>query len=46
MSLASDAFPVLRQASAETIAGFLENIASEIEALGDELIHQASIEAG
>jgi alpha-ketoglutaric semialdehyde dehydrogenase len=46
LSLASDAFPVLREASAETIAGFLENIASEIEALGDELIQQASIEAG
>jgi NADP-dependent aldehyde dehydrogenase len=46
LSLASDAFRVLREASAETIAGFLENIASEIEALGDELIQQASVEAG
>jgi NADP-dependent aldehyde dehydrogenase len=46
LSLATDAFPILREASAETIAGFLENIASEIEALGDELIQQAGIEAG
>ena len=46
LSLATDAFPILREASAETIAGFLENIASEIEALGDELIQQAAVEAG
>ncbi len=46
LSLAADAFPILREASAETIAGFLEAIASEIEALGDELIQQAGIEAG
>jgi alpha-ketoglutaric semialdehyde dehydrogenase len=46
LALASDAFPALRQASAEVISGFLENIASEIEALGDELIQQASVEAG
>src|SRR5678815_3103627 len=46
MSLACDAFPGLREASAETIAGLLENIAGEIEALGDELIQQAAIEAG
>jgi len=46
LSLASDAFPVLREASAETIAGFLENIAGEIDALGDELIQQAGVEAG
>jgi alpha-ketoglutaric semialdehyde dehydrogenase len=46
LALATDAFPNLREASAETIAGFLGNIASEIEALGDELIHQAGVEAG
>lgn len=46
LSLATDAFPILREASAETIAGLLENIASEIEALGDELIQQAGLEAG
>src|SRR5262245_52179627 len=46
LSLASDAFSILREASAETIAGFLENIAIEIEALGDELIQQAGAEAG
>jgi 2,5-dioxopentanoate dehydrogenase len=46
VSMATDAFPILREASAEAIAGFLENIASEIEALGDELIQQAAIEAG
>ena len=46
LSLATDAFPLLREASAETIAGFLEDIASEIEALGDELIEQAGLEVG
>src|SRR5262245_47298557 len=46
LALATDAFPILREANAETIAGFLENIAVEIEALGDELIQQAGIEAG
>ena len=46
LSLATDAFPILREASAETIAEFLENIANEIEALGDELIQQAAVEAG
>jgi alpha-ketoglutaric semialdehyde dehydrogenase len=46
LALATDAFPALREASAEMIAGFLENIAVEIESLGDELIQQAAIEAG
>ncbi len=46
MNLAADAFPVLRESSPETIAGFLENIATEIEALGDELIEQAALESG
>ena len=36
LSLATDAFPILREASAETIAEFLENIANEIEALGED----------
>ena len=46
VTLATDAFSILREASAETIAGFLENIAAEIEALGDELVQQAGVEAG
>jgi 2,5-dioxopentanoate dehydrogenase len=46
ISLAADAAPVLRASSAETIAGFLENIAGEIEALGDSLIEQAATESG
>ena len=46
LTLASHAFPVLREKSAESIAAFLETIASEIEALGDVLIDQASTEAG
>lgn len=46
MNLAVDAAPVLRASSAETIAGFLENIAAEIEALGDSLIEQAATESG
>ena len=45
LKLASDAFPILRQASAETIAGFLEAIATELEALGDALIDQAATES-
>ena len=43
---AEQAFAVLRESSAETIAGLLEGIASEIEALGDELIEMASQESG
>lgn len=46
INLAADAAPALRAASAETIAGFLENIAGEIEALGDQLIDQAVTESG
>jgi NADP-dependent aldehyde dehydrogenase len=46
LNLATDATPALRAASAETIAGFLENIATEIEALGDPLIDQAVTESG
>ncbi len=46
LTLATEAFPVLRETSAEAIAAFLENVASEIEALGDALIDQASLEAG
>ena len=46
MNLAADAAPALRESSAETIAGFLENIAAEIEAIGDPLIDQAMSESG
>jgi 2,5-dioxopentanoate dehydrogenase len=46
LSLATDAFPALREAGAEVMAGFLEAIAGEIEALGDALIEQAGAEAG
>ncbi len=46
MSTAEQAFSVLRESSAETIAGLLENVASEIESLGDELIEMASRESG
>ncbi len=46
LELASQAFPVLKDASSENIAGLLESIASEIEALGDRLIEQASTESG
>ena len=46
INLAADATPALRAASAETIAGLLENIAAEIEALGDPLIDQAVTESG
>lgn len=46
LTLATEAFPVMREASADAIAGFLETIAAEIEALGDALIEQASQEAG
>lgn len=46
MLAAEQAFPALRESSAETIAGLLENIASEIESLGDELIEMASRESG
>ena len=44
--LAAKAFPKFREASAETVAKLLEGIASEIEALGDLLIQQASTESG
>ena len=46
LELAAEAFPILRQQSAETIARFLEAIAAEIEGLGDRLIAQASAESG
>jgi 2,5-dioxopentanoate dehydrogenase len=45
-TLAAKAFPMFREASAEIVAGFLEGIASEIEALGDGLIQQAATESG
>ncbi|HEY1212756.1 MAG TPA: aldehyde dehydrogenase family protein, partial [Bryobacteraceae bacterium] len=46
MDLAEEAFAKLRESSAEIIAGFLDNIAAEIEGLGDELIDLASAESG
>jgi NADP-dependent aldehyde dehydrogenase len=46
LNLASDAAPALREASAETIADFLDTIANEIEALGDTLIDQVMLESG
>ena len=46
LNLAADAALALRQTSADTIANFLRSIASEIEALGDQLIEQASLESG
>src|SRR4051812_45651297 len=44
--LANDAFDIYRRQSAEEIAAFLENIAAEINALGDELIERAHAETG
>jgi alpha-ketoglutaric semialdehyde dehydrogenase len=41
---AAQAFPDYRQRSAEEVAGFVENIALQIEALGDELIERAHAE--
>src|SRR3954462_7569802 len=46
MNLAADASLTLRQTAAAVIANFLKAIASEIEALGDSLIEQASTESG
>lgn len=46
MNAAADAFIALRNSTADTIASFLETIANEIEALGDELIETASQESG
>jgi alpha-ketoglutaric semialdehyde dehydrogenase len=46
LNAATDAFPALRASSPETIAAFLESIATGIEALGDELIEQAMTETG
>src|SRR4051812_36345414 len=45
-ALADDAFDRYRQKSAEEIAAFLESIAAEINALGDELIERAGAETG
>jgi alpha-ketoglutaric semialdehyde dehydrogenase len=46
LELAAQAFSILRESTAATIAGFLEAIASEIEGLGDLLIEQAIMESG
>ncbi len=46
VTLADDAFAPLRAAGAEARALFLEKIAEEILALGDELLHRAHLESG
>ena len=46
LDLAARAFPILREATPQVIAGFLETIAAEIEALGNQLIEQAAAETG
>ncbi len=46
LNLASDAAPILREQSAEAIANFLEEIARQIEALGDSLVEQVVLESG
>src|SRR5690242_10223165 len=46
LQLAADACESLRAAGTETLAGFLRSIAEEIDALGDQLIDQASLESG
>ncbi|MCB8887836.1 aldehyde dehydrogenase (NADP(+)) [Vreelandella malpeensis] len=45
-ALAWDAFDTYRETSLEARASFLETIASEIEAIGDELIERAVAESG
>ena len=44
VTAAAQAFEALRHASAHSLADFLERIADEIEALGDELLHMADWE--
>jgi len=46
VSAASKAFPLLKKIGHDIRAGFLRNIATEIEALGDEFIEIASAESG
>ena len=46
LALAESAFPILRESPPERVAEFLEAIAGEIEALGDELLERASTESG
>lgn len=46
LNLAAQAAPELRKATAEQIASFLETLAAEIDALGDALLDQASLESG
>ena len=46
LSLAAKAFPILQASNPEAVAGLLEAIAVEIEALGDALVDQASTESG
>lgn len=45
-ALAEDAFDTYRRTTSEARARFLESIANNIEALGDELIERASAESG
>ncbi len=44
--LAASAFEAFREKPAEDVAVFLEHVAAEIEALGDALLDQASLESG
>ena len=46
LRLAEQAFAILRATPAKRIAEFLETVAGEIEAPGDQLIEQASTESG
>ena len=46
LQLAALACPAMREAAPSTIAGFLDQIAMEIEKLGDGLIEQAATETG
>jgi len=46
LNLASDAASVLREQSADAVANFLDEIAKQIETLGDALIEQAMTESG
>ena len=46
LSLAEEAFPIYKKISAEDRAAFLEKIAEEILAIGDDLLQRAHVETG
>ena len=46
MQLAGEAFPIFRKKSGEERAAFLEKVADEIEALGDDLLERCDAETG